>query len=389
MVRPCLVLHLLKNKIRMDEQQMTKKQRREQRKQEKAAAQARLQKQQTMKRLGMWGVVLVVLVGIVWAIASNQNTTHTSDEPGQTVLSASREGAHVKGNAEAAVSIVEYSDFQCPACAAYFPLIEQVLAEYGDRVSFEYRHFPLQQIHPNAEISAIAAEAAGVQGKFWEMHDVLFENQDDWSRLSSGAVKDRFVAYADELGLDTESFKQDLETNEIEDIVDADYQSGVTAGVTGTPSLYIQGQKIVNPGSYDEFATLIELALAEAASEQEATGIIEGLLTYPSEVLPELTICSENVVTQETHCTNENKIIVHEETPKYTGTGYQLEVPVGQYVVYAYQTDVEEASRAYYSEFVECGLDVQKCDSHEPIVVEVTAGEVVRAVHPADWYDQQ
>jgi protein-disulfide isomerase len=165
----------------------------------------------------------------------------------------------VRGNASSTVTLVEYSDFQCPACRAYAGMIKQLEGEFGGKIAFIYRNFPLYQIHPNADLAARAAESAGRQGKFWEMHDVLFDRQDVWAKLLNPTGK--FVEYATELGLNAEQFKKDIENEEIAKSIADDYQSGTKIGVTGTPTFVFNGVKIPrNPDSIDAFRAILSAA---------------------------------------------------------------------------------------------------------------------------------
>jgi len=164
-----------------------------------------------------------------------------------------------KGNSDSKVILVEYSDFQCPACGAYYPLVKQLTEEFGDRIKFTYRHFPLSQIHKNAAPAARAAEASGKQGKFWEMHDLLFENQSRWSESSD--VHAVFESYAQRLDLNIDQFKSDMKSKEIMEKVESDYQSGVASRVNGTPTFFLNGKKFDNPRSYEQFKTIITEAL--------------------------------------------------------------------------------------------------------------------------------
>jgi protein-disulfide isomerase len=159
------------------------------------------------------------------------------------------------------VVLVEYSDFQCPACGMYYPLIKQLKAEFGDRLQVAYKHFPLQKIHKNANLAARVSEAALNQNKFWEMHNVLFEKQKEWS--DSGQALSLFTAYALELGLEKEKFLDDIDKNSTYDKVNADYQEGVSFGVAGTPTFFLNGKKIINPRGYDEFKKLIEQSIQQ------------------------------------------------------------------------------------------------------------------------------
>lgn len=165
----------------------------------------------------------------------------------------------MRGNENAKAVLIEYSDFQCPACGSYYPLVRALHDEFGDSLLVVYRHFPLSQIHANAELAARAAEAAGTQGKFWEMHDLLFERQKEWSsdRNASGT----FAAYAGTLGLDTGRFINDFNSQEIKERVRRDYQNGFRAGIAGTPTFFLNGKKIQNPRSYEEFKKIISESL--------------------------------------------------------------------------------------------------------------------------------
>ncbi|OGF63404.1 hypothetical protein A2926_03960 [Candidatus Giovannonibacteria bacterium RIFCSPLOWO2_01_FULL_44_40] len=159
-----------------------------------------------------------------------------------------------KGNKNAQIVLIEYSDFQCPACAIYYPLVNKLSEELGDKISFVYRHFPLKQ-HQNAEPAAWAAEAAGRQGKFWEMHDLIFENQKIWSDQKN--AEELFIKYAEALSLDMAKFKEDVGSKEINEKVESDYQSGLRAGVDSTPTFFLNGKRIQNSQNYEEFKNAV------------------------------------------------------------------------------------------------------------------------------------
>lgn len=174
-----------------------------------------------------------------------------SDEGGTEVLSeqvVAGDMRHVKGNPEASVTVVEFSDFQCPACKATLPLIEQLMEKQGENFKLVYRHMPLDSIHPNARHAAWATEAAASQGKFWEMHDKLFETQEEWSETAStDDLSDIFATYAAELELDVETFKTEMASSAIADLVQSDASAAVAAGVQGTPTFFVNGQKTAAP----------------------------------------------------------------------------------------------------------------------------------------------
>lgn len=149
---------------------------------------------------------------------------------------------YTKGNPEASVRLVEYSDFQCPACGAWHPIIKEVLSNVQEDVVFEYKHFPLP-MHGFAEAAARAAEAAGQQGKFYEYHDLLFENQSIWS--TSGNPTSMFIKYAEELGLDIDTFKRQMKSSLLVDKIANDVKEGHELGITGTPTFFINGERVV------------------------------------------------------------------------------------------------------------------------------------------------
>ncbi|OGV96028.1 hypothetical protein A2W24_02980 [Microgenomates group bacterium RBG_16_45_19] len=161
-----------------------------------------------------------------------------------------------QGNKAAAVVIVEYSDFQCPACRLYSPLIEQLTQLYPDQLAVVYRHFPLKEIHPRANLAAQAAEAAGKQGKFWEMNHLLFERQEEWAE--SGQASKIMMGYAQELGLNSDQFKQDLNSKAVKGLVKADYLSALANRLNGTPSFFVNGSRIENPQGLAAFQAVLE-----------------------------------------------------------------------------------------------------------------------------------
>jgi protein-disulfide isomerase len=141
---------------------------------------------------------------------------------------------HVRGSLDAPVIMVEYADFQCPYCGQAYPVVKALENDLGDMLAVVFRHFPLATVHPHAQLAAEAAEAAGAQRRFWEMHDTLFEHQ---SRLAP----DDLVAYASMLHLDEARFAQDLAEHRHAGKVREDFLSGVRSGVSGTPTFFING----------------------------------------------------------------------------------------------------------------------------------------------------
>ena len=158
---------------------------------------------------------------------------------------------HVQGPANSVVTLVEYGDYQCPHCGAAFPIVKQIQKAFVKSLRFAFRHFPLSNVHEYAFAAAVAAEAAGRQGKFWEMHDMIFERQ---SLLNEYALLD----FAMEVGLKIPAFKMDLQDPKLREKVETDFESGVRSGVNGTPSFFINGDKYNGPYDYASLASAVE-----------------------------------------------------------------------------------------------------------------------------------
>ena len=201
--------------------------------------------------------ILVVIVGGLFGILV---FTGNNKNSGSSNNASAQPSAHITGKTDSEVNLTEYGDFQCPACKAYYPIVKQLKAEYADRVAFQFSNFPLTQIHRNAFISARAGEAAAKQGKFFEMHDLLYENQDSWSNLSDPTPT--FVAFAAQLGLNADKFKTDMNSSEVSDIINADRKIIQDLGGSGTPSFVLNGKKIDSPRSIDDFKKVLDEALA-------------------------------------------------------------------------------------------------------------------------------
>ncbi len=211
--------------------------------------------------------IVVVIGGVLLAVFANPRPK----DPGAPVDGKSlvRDSSHMTGKLGAKVTIVEFGDFQCPACGAAHPIIKQVLDAYKDNpdVNFVFRNFPLDQIHPNAHIAAEAAEAAGAQNKYWEMHDMLYEKQDEWSTNPDPVTV--FADYATSLGLNVDTFKQAVSQRLYADIIKTDYADGQSVEVNSTPTFFINGVKEAKVLSFDEFKAKIDAELAKKDDGQE------------------------------------------------------------------------------------------------------------------------
>ncbi len=207
------------------------------------------------KRIIIWALFILGLIGLLVLLAK-LGTKPAPSSPGTALPSSVTDADWSKGSPTAKHTIVEYSDFQCPGCASFYPLLKRLVDENPSDVRIVYRFFPLRSIHTNAQKSAQAAHAAGLQGKFWEMHDALFNTQDSWGKDERPELS--FEDLAVSLGLDGRKFKDDLNNPATADRVNRDFNSAQAAGLGGTPTLFFDGVLIKTPGSYDELVALIK-----------------------------------------------------------------------------------------------------------------------------------
>ena len=210
-------------------------------------------------------VVLVAAVAATWMLlrsqkpgnsANNASPTPVTDTPGA-------EPPHVRGNANAPVTLEEFADFQCPSCGAYYPELKKIETEFGDRVRVIFRERPLVPPHEHALIAAQAAEAAGLQGRFWEMHDKLYENQTTWSVATD--LVPIFVDYAKQIGLDTDRFMKDLNGEAVATRIFQDGKRAHALGVNSTPTFFVNGKEAKDDQwKPDGLRAMINQALSEA-----------------------------------------------------------------------------------------------------------------------------
>ncbi len=208
----------------------------------------------------LWGSVVGALIlvagGMYWIV--KQGSPQNINAPSVNEITASD---HVLGKSDAKVTIVEYADFQCPGCAIFYnEVLKKIENEYKDRVRFVYRNFPIPG-HVNGPAAAYAAGAAGLQGKFFEMSDLIFVNQTVWSSEDAVTFRKTLDSYAGALGLNLDQFHVDEKSETVKAKVDTDYQSGIKSGVNSTPTLFLNGKQI-QLTAYDEFKRTIDAALA-------------------------------------------------------------------------------------------------------------------------------
>ena len=233
-----------------DQNALSRRERREQERQKQRDGQAKSISGTKWRNIAIIAVIVVgfglVIAGLVSKKGGNPNAT-----PVDTVAADD----WTKGPADASKMLLVFSDFQCPACSASEPWVNQAMTEFKDTVQFVFRDFPLRSIHPNAQIAAQAAEAAGLQNKFWEMHDLLFEKQAEWS--DSADPKTFFVRYAETLSLDKTQFESDLTSDPVIQRIEDDYQSGLKAGIPGTPTFFLNGKMLNNVKNYEDLKAIL------------------------------------------------------------------------------------------------------------------------------------
>lgn len=204
------------------------------------------------------GIIAAVFIGFLLLQGGDKANAPSDGDKQQT-------SEHVYGNQDADVVLVEYGDYQCPACGQFYPIVEQVKEKYKDDIAFQFRNLPLTQIHPNAFAAARAAEAAAMQDKFWEMYNLLFQNQQSWSNANN--VRPVFDQYAEQLELDVEQFKEDFSSSRVNDIINADLQAFNDTGERmSTPTFFLNGEKITPEASVEGLSKLIDEALEKADS---------------------------------------------------------------------------------------------------------------------------
>ncbi len=214
-------------------------------------------------------IALLVIAAILGGIVAynNHNKPATGSTASGTVTN------HVEGTSPTGVKLVEYGDFQCPVCATFYVATKEVAAKYSDRVVFQFRNLPLTSLHPNAFAAARAAEAAGLQGKYWQMHDLLYENQNSWNQAPDPLPN--FDSYARSIGLNVTKFDTDYASDAVNRAINADLDEFAKTGDDmATPTYYLDGKKLSNTAlidasgqpTVDAFSKLIDAELAKKAA---------------------------------------------------------------------------------------------------------------------------
>lgn len=197
----------------------------------------------------IFSVAVIALLGglVAWTRITNPPLDVSGVDSNSVVAASDNNGNiadHTKGSDKNKILLVEYGDYQCPSCAGAHPNVNTLMEEYGDDVTFIFRNFPLTSIHPNARAAAAVAEAAGLQGKYWEMYDVLYEKQNDWNSLDTSQRTSVFNTYASSLGLDLDKFKTDLASKEVTAKINFDIALGKKNNVAATPAFFLNGKEL-------------------------------------------------------------------------------------------------------------------------------------------------
>lgn len=199
--------------------------------------------------LAILGAVIIIFIGI-FAVSQNSNNKNNTGGSSQTQATQ-----HIEGKGSAGVTLVEYGDYECPICQEYYQPLKQAVANYSSQIHFQFRNLPLTSIHPNAFAGARAAEAAGMQSKYWQMHDKLYENQNDW--VSQSNPQSAFDQYAKDIGLNVSQFNTDYASSKVNDAINADLAAFAKTGQQqATPTFFLDGAYLDNTKLIDSQTNL-------------------------------------------------------------------------------------------------------------------------------------
>ncbi len=212
--------------------------------------------QETKVLIGIGVTTITIVAGAIFFLSGRQVTQNGNQQlvDAQVLI---REDSNTISSGSSKVTLVEFGDYQCPACGTVHPVIKEILEENKGKITFVFRHFPLPG-HKNAEAAAEAAEAAGERGKYWEMHGLLYENQAEWSESDNPLTI--FLSYAEKLQLDTDNFRNSLKSKKYSQKITQDKNDGLALGVNGTPTFFLNGRRVVLRSSYTELKDKINAA---------------------------------------------------------------------------------------------------------------------------------
>lgn len=219
------------------------------------------------------GVIVIIILIFVGIFAFSGNKAKGSSGSSNSATN------HVEGQGKDGITLVEYGDYQCPYCGQYYPVVQQVQAEFNTQMTFQFRNFPLTSLHPNAFAGARAAEAAGLQGKFWQMHDLLYNQNEAYynggeppnSWIGATDPTPYFNIDAQQLGLNVSQFEKDYASDTVNNLITADQAAGNKLGVDATPTFYLDGKQINVGESASAFESLINAEIAKKAGKATST----------------------------------------------------------------------------------------------------------------------
>lgn len=242
-----------------------------------------------------WAVIIAVVIILAGILLV---TKQDAKAPGGG--NSSQATNHIEGQGKAGVTLVEYGDYQCPACGEYYQPLQQVFAKYSKQIFLQFRNYPLTSIHPNSFAAARAAEAAGMQNKYWQMHDMLYqENVAYYSAQQAGQSYSSwigasdplsfFTQYAKTLGLNVAKFKQDYASSAVNSAINADMAAGNKFNISGTPTYVLDGKKIASPTpTVEAFSAVLdaEIAKKEGKTAPKTSAPSSGTQTAPQSKVP-------------------------------------------------------------------------------------------------------
>lgn len=216
---------------------------------------------------GFWAVIAaIVLIFVGVAVFGGNDKTNTTSSSKNSGLSN-----NVQGKGTTGVTVVEYGDYECPYCAAAAPVVKAGVAEFGDKIKFQFRNFPLVNLHRNAFAAARAAEAAALQGKFWEMHDALYDPSNNKAWTAASNPNPYFEQYAQQIGLNVNKYKTDFSSSQVNDTINADMDEGNRLKITGTPTFFINGKKVEIQPNVDSFRKAVNDAIAQQSASTKSS----------------------------------------------------------------------------------------------------------------------
>jgi protein-disulfide isomerase len=208
--------------------------------------------------------VLVIILAVGVAAGAAVFLSRGSDQPASATSTAPvhadiKGGGHIRGPENGQLTLVEFGDYQCPSCGAYHPFVKEILSRYPEKLRLEFHHYPLISIHPNSMAASMAAEAAGEQGRYWDMHDALFEHQREWAENPN--AESVFLALANRIGLDQNGFMQAMRSPKLQDRILQDVTRARDLQIDAVPTFFINGERVhINP-SMEDFVQVIETHL--------------------------------------------------------------------------------------------------------------------------------